>query len=66
MAVMNKELYEALLAANTPQDKAADAAESVASYEKDMSDLKGQLLLVRWMLGFNLAFTMAVLWKVFV
>ena len=27
--------------------------------------LKGQLLLLKWMIGFNLAFTMAIVWKVF-
>jgi len=27
--------------------------------------LDGRLNLVQWMVGFNLAFTMAVLWKVF-
>ena len=33
--------------------------------KRDTDRLDGRLNLVQWMIGFNLAFTMAVLWKVF-
>ncbi|NWG30302.1 MAG: DUF1640 domain-containing protein [Rhodocyclaceae bacterium] len=31
----------------------------------ELAPVKADLLLLKWMIGFNLAFTMAVLWKVF-
>ena len=31
----------------------------------DTQRVEGQLLLLKWMIGFNLAFTMAIVWKVF-
>jgi hypothetical protein len=34
-----------------------------SDFKEETSDLKAKLLLVQWMLGFNLAATMAVLWK---
>ncbi len=31
-----------------------------------ISEVKSNLALLKWMVGFNLAFTLAVLWKIFV
>ena len=31
----------------------------------DTQRVEGQLALLKWMIGFNLAFTMAIVWKVF-
>ncbi len=83
MSTMISEVYDALLAAGAPEDKARKAAETLASYddrftkiERDISKIesdiatlrtetRGEFNLVRWMIGFNLAMTVAILWKVF-
>lgn len=59
-------------AAGASEEKARKAAEAVASYdtrfmriEIDLVAVRGELALVKWMVGFNLAMTVAVLWKVF-
>lgn len=36
-----------------------------ATLQIELAPIKADLLLVKWMIGFNLAFTMAVLWKIF-
>jgi hypothetical protein len=86
---MIAELYDALLAAGSPEDKARKAAEAMAGFdayeqrlvriETDLSELKrdvadvkrGQAnlerdnLLMKWMLGFVLAFQVALVLKLF-
>jgi len=37
----------------------------IASVRSDISDVQAEIKLMRWMIGFNLAFTMAMLWKIF-
>lgn len=65
MGLMISELYEALVSAGAPKDKATDAAEAVARHEKDVAEIKASLLIVKWLLAINLAFTLAVLLRVF-
>ena len=72
MSTMIREVYDALIEAGASPEKAGKAAESVASYddrfsrlERGQDNLQAQLNLLRWMVGFNLAFTMAIVWKVF-
>ena len=72
MAVMMGNLYAALIRAGADAVDAQKAAEEVADHESriadlrnDMTDLKGDLKLIRWMLGFNLAMTLAVVGKLF-
>ncbi len=55
--------------ANVPDDQAYRAAVSVAERDKDLTTvgeritpLEGRVTLLAWMIGFNLAATMAVLW----
>lgn len=83
------ELYDALIAAGSPEDKARKAAEAMAGFDayaqrfvrvetdineikRDVADLKrsvGNLerdnLLTKWMLGFVLAFQVALFIKLF-
>ena len=47
------------------QSKARDAAKAIADYGRDIAEVKSNLALLKWMVGFNLAFTLAMLWKVF-
>jgi hypothetical protein len=73
---MISEVYDAFREAGVSEEKARKAAESIASYdarfnkiESDIATLRtetrGEFNLVRWMIGFNLAMTVAILWKVF-
>jgi hypothetical protein len=63
--IMLAEVYDALLAAGAPDDKARKAAEAVAEYNLRLASLSSDIRLIQWMVGFNLAFTVAVVWKVF-
>ena len=65
MALMMEKLYDALRAANVPDDKARAAAVEVASFENRLAKVEADLLLIKWMLGFNIAVTVAVMLRVF-
>ena len=60
MATMIFELYDALKSAGAPEDQARKAAEVVASRENRFNRIEGDLSLVKWMIGFNLAATVSV------
>ena len=72
MALMMASLYDALKSANVDDEKARRAAEEVANYDntvnsldRKMTVLDGRVTMLQWMIGFNLALTTAVLFKVF-
>lgn len=72
MSTMISEVYDALKEAGASEDKARKAAEAIASYEDRFRHIEEQLTLVeerltmlQWMIGFNLAMTVAILWKIF-
>lgn len=72
MATMISEVYDALKEAGASEEKARKAAEVIANYENRFAriderfvTMDGRLILLQWMLGFNLAMTLAILWKVF-
>lgn len=44
MSVINKQLYDALMAVKVPEEMATKAAASVAEYEKAMNELKQTLM----------------------
>jgi hypothetical protein len=52
MSTMISEVYDAL-------------KEAGASYENRFARMESDLTVLKWMVGFNLAMTVAVLWKVF-
>ena len=65
---MIAEVYDALLAAGSPEDKARKAAEAIAAYEnrftamdKRFAKIEGDLKLLTWMVGFNLAATVGII-----
>jgi len=62
---MITEVYEAFREAGASEEKAKAAAEALANYENRFSKLEAGQILLKWMICFNLAFTMAILWKVF-
>jgi hypothetical protein len=55
MPLMLGKLYDALKAANVP-DKAREAAEEVATYE----EVKGDVWLLKWMVGAVIALVLGV------
>jgi hypothetical protein len=64
MTTMIAEVYDALLAAGSPEDKARKAAEAIAAYEnrftaidQRFTKIEGDLKLLTWMVGFDLAAT---------
>jgi hypothetical protein len=72
MATLNIDLYdeEKARAAATVFASAADAPQKLDKVDKrldkldtDVQDLKVRTTLLQWMVAFNLAATMAVLWK---
>ena len=66
MTMMLTEVYDALRDVGADETKARRAAEALADYQRDISELRGDTRLLKWMAGSNLAFTMAILWRVFV
>jgi len=65
MLMMGK-LYEALRAGDVPDDKARAAAEEAAEYENRIAQIEGDLSVLKWMAGVNVALTTAVLIKLLV
>ena len=65
MTTMIREVYEALKEACASEEKAAKAAEAIASYESRFNKVETDLALIKWMVGFNLAISVAILFKVF-
>jgi hypothetical protein len=43
----------------------AEAMDQQIATKRDVDKIDARLNLLQWMIGFNLAFTMAVLWKAF-
>ena len=82
MTTMIAELYDALIAAGSPEDKARKAAEAMAGFDvyeqrfvrveadiaelkQDMTEVKRDLFLLKWMMGFLRAFQIAIFIKLF-
>jgi hypothetical protein len=61
MALMMGALYDALRSANVDDDKSRKAAEEVADFQKQIGDLKSDMAVMKWMLGFTLALNVAIL-----
>ena len=60
MALMLSKTYDALKAAGAPEEKAREAAEEIAGFEDRLTGIESDLKLLKWMLGFNLALSMAI------
>jgi hypothetical protein len=65
MALQLGALREALIEAGASQEKAAKAAEELAGYEHRLAGVEADLRVLKWMVGFNLVMTLAILWRVF-
>ena len=60
MTTMIAEVYDAFKSAGAAEDKALAAASAIADYQKDIAELKSDAKLIKWIVGFNLAFSVAV------
>ncbi len=65
MSVMQSEVFEALRAIDIPEDKALQVATALSRRDDDVFALKSALLVLKWMMGFVLAFQMAIFGKLF-
>ena len=65
MSTMNSEVYDALIDACATETKAREAAKSIAQCDGDIAEIKASLLVIKWMVGFVLAFVVAMTWRMF-
>jgi hypothetical protein len=65
MALQLGALRDALIDAGATKEKADKAAEELAGYESRLTGIETKLAVLVWMVGFNLAMTGGVLWRVF-
>ena len=72
MPVMLSELYDALRAADVPEDKARAAAEAVAEHREGIARLEArldrievELRALRWLVGGNTALILVALGRLF-
>ncbi len=61
MAMVLSKTYEAFRAAGASDDKAREAAEEIAGFENRLATIEADMKLLKWMLGVNLAFSLAIL-----
>ena len=65
MTVMHSEVFEAFRAIDVPEEKALKAAAALNRRDEDVSSLKSDMLLLKWMLGFVLAFQVGIFIRLF-
>jgi hypothetical protein len=65
MSNLQSEVFEAFRAIDIPEDKALKAATALSRRDDDVSSLKSELLVIKWMMGFVLAFQVAIAVKLF-
>jgi hypothetical protein len=66
VATMISEVYDAFIAAGTPEDKARKAAEAIANYVSRFSRVEADLLVLKWMTGTILGGVVALVLKAFI
>lgn len=66
MTTMQSEVYEAFRSIDVAEDKAVKAAAALSRRDDDVSSLKSDMNLMKWMLGFVLAFQIGIFAKLFI
>lgn len=66
MSTMQSEVFEAFRAIDIPEEKALKAATALSKRDDDVATLRHDMALMKWMLGFVLAFQVAIVVKLFV
>ncbi len=65
MSVMQGEVYEAFRAIDVPEDKALRAAEALSQRNQNVTDLKRDTTLLKWMVGILYPLMFAIFLKEF-
>jgi hypothetical protein len=65
MSVMQSEVFEAFRAIDIPEEKALKAATALSKRDDEVVSIKGEFLVLKWMMGFVLAFQIAIFVKMF-
>lgn len=65
MSTMIFEVYDALKDAGAMEEKAKKAAESLANYKSRFNKVESEFTLLKWMIGFNIGLSVAILLKLF-
>jgi len=65
MTVMNSEVYDALLDAGATEGKARAAASAIADQNQRFMSIEANFMILKWMIGFNLAFSVAIAFQIF-
>jgi len=65
MSTMISEVYDALREAGASEEKSRKAAEAIAAYDTRFNRIEQDLAVLKWMVGFNLAIGVALLFKAF-
>jgi hypothetical protein len=65
MANMQSEVFEAFRSIDIPEEKALKAAGALAKRDDDVIAMKSDMLLLKWMIGFVLAFQAASIGSAF-
>jgi hypothetical protein len=60
---MQTEVFEAIRAIDIPEDKALKAAAALSKRDDDVASLKADTSILKWMMGFVLAFQVAIFAK---
>jgi len=66
MTTMQSEVFEAFRSIDIPEDKALRAAGALAKRYGDVTGLKPDVQMMKWMLSFVLAFQIAIAMKLFI
>jgi hypothetical protein len=62
---MRRQVFEAFRAIDIPEDKALKAAAALSKRDEDVASLKTDTSVLKWMMGFVLAFQVAIFAKLF-
>jgi hypothetical protein len=66
MSVMQSEVFEAFRAIDVPEDKALKAATALSKRDDDVTDIKRDLAVLKWMVGTLYPLVVAILLKLFI
>lgn len=65
MTQMQSEVFEAFRSIDVPEDKALKAAAALSKRDDDVTSVRSELTVIKWMMGFVLAFQVAIFVKLF-
>ena len=65
LTVMQTKVFEAFRAIDIPEEKALKAAAALSKRDGDVASLKTDTAILKWMMGFVLAFQAAIFAKLF-